>query len=100
MDIGKHPVLVREVCEHLMKLILQKDWLARYVATGTMYIPSLAGVPIPVADEIRKLEPVSCCRTCVFRMVPLIRLDSHPVLCEHGSGRRTENQVANTHCPS
>lgn len=59
MDIGQHPVPARKVCEHLMKLIMQNDWLARYVATGKIRIPSLAGVPIPVADEIRKLEPVS-----------------------------------------
>lgn len=72
IDVGRHPVLVREVCEHVMKVFLQDDWLTRYVATGKIRIPSLAGqVPVHIAQEVQKLEPVSLSISPAFA-VPLI----------------------------
>lgn len=56
------PVLAREVREHLMRALLQEDWLARYVARNRIELPPLApDVPAHVVAEIQKLEPVSLC---------------------------------------
>lgn len=63
IDVAEHPVLAREVCEQMMRALLQEDQLARYVARNRIELLPLAGdVPAHVAQEIQRLEPVSRCR--------------------------------------
>jgi hypothetical protein len=63
IDVAAHPVLAREVCEHLMRTLLQEDQLARYVARNRIELPPPAGdVPAHVALEIQRIEAVSRCR--------------------------------------
>lgn len=43
-----------------MKICLQEDWLAPYVAYGRIQLPTLPeSVPTYIAEEIHNLEPVS-----------------------------------------